>query len=135
MSSLAARQPPITPAVAPIPIVSTTIGAAVDSFYRSGMNSMINARLAQSMTKSTVTTGIIKARYFPNMHVQLPTRIVYLNGIKNLRVYLEREKQAHYATNGISSKRAIDIGVAVLPGVAMTPFSSVLEAYVHDYNH
>ena len=81
--------PPPPPA---IPFVATSIGATVDSFYRSAMNSLLNASLTNN-----------RASFFPNMHIQTPIRVIYLNGIKNLRVYLDREKnewiaQGHDAT-------------------------------------
>ncbi|KAJ1615687.1 cyclic nucleotide-binding-like protein, partial [Pavlovales sp. CCMP2436] len=53
------------------PIVPTSIAAATESFYRSALNSWLNYRL----------TGQ-SAALFPNMHIQLPTRILYINGFK-----------------------------------------------------
>jgi hypothetical protein len=49
---------PTTPVVASIPLFSTTVGATVDSFYRSGMNALLNSRLTNQ-----------KAALFPNMHM------------------------------------------------------------------
>jgi len=95
------------------PIVPTSIAAAIESFYRSMLNSWLNYRL----------TGQAAA-LFPNMHVQLPTRVVYINGFKILRQVLdERVHPEEY-----SHPEAVRWVKAVIPGLAMTPVSSVLEA-------
>jgi CRP-like cAMP-binding protein len=61
------------------PIVAISVAAAVESFYRAALNSILNQKL----------TGVPMASLFPNMHIQVPTRIVYINGFKGIRQYLE----------------------------------------------
>lgn len=56
----------------------------------------------------------------------MPIRIVYINGIKNLRYYLDTQKPA--LLEKIGDKNIVKYGVAIAPGVLMTPFSSLLEA-------
>jgi CRP-like cAMP-binding protein len=62
------------------PIMAISIAAGVESFYRSALNALLNQRL----------TGVKMGSLFPNMHIQLPTRIVYINGFKGLRGYLDK---------------------------------------------
>ncbi|CAN0561743.1 unnamed protein product [Ectocarpus sp. 12 AP-2014] len=50
----------------------STLGAVIESYYRSGFNSWLNAKL----------TGKPPASMFPMFHVQIPTRVVYINGFK-----------------------------------------------------
>ena len=50
----------------------STLGAVIESYYRSGLNSWLNAKL----------TGKPPASMFPMFHVQIPTRVVYINGFK-----------------------------------------------------
>jgi hypothetical protein len=66
----------------------------------------------------------MKLSWFPNMHIQLPTRILYINGFKGLRHQLDLLRKdtitplpSHFA-----------IATACAPGVIMTPISSMLEA-------
>jgi len=99
----------------PIPIVPTTIAASVESFYRSALNAILNARLSGK-----------KASLFPNMHIQIPTRILYINGIKNLRHYLENNIKAEQFPS--VNPTTFKLGLACMPGVIMTPMSSILEA-------
>jgi hypothetical protein len=95
-----------------LPAVS--IAAGIESYYRSALNALLNARL----------TGV-KAEFFPNMHVQVPTRISYICGFKVLRARLDEhvEQADNYAM-----PNAIRWGAAIAPGVIMTPISSILEA-------
>lgn len=62
------------------PVVPTSIAAATESFYRSALNSWLNYRL-------TGQSGAM----FPNMHIQLPTRIAYINGFKLARQLLDEK--------------------------------------------
>lgn len=94
-----------------IPAVS--IAAGIESYYRSAMNAMLNFRL----------TGV-KAEFFPNMHVQVPTRIAYISGFKILRARLDE----HVDADQWSMPQLVQLGTALLPGIVMTPISSVLEA-------
>lgn len=117
MSSLTALPPPFPSSIStaqPIPIVSTSIAASIDSFYRSGMNSFLNRQL--------VKNGNFPL--FPNMHLQLPVRVMYINGMKNLRAYM-----MHLDSSTTTSHSPMKLGMmAILPGVVMTPFISFLEA-------
>jgi hypothetical protein len=85
----------------------------VESYYRSALNSILNYRL----------TGV-KAALFPNMHVQVPTRVLYINGFKGLRALLDR----HVDAESYSYPTAARVGTIVGPGLLMTPVSSFLEA-------
>lgn len=60
------------------------------------------------------------------MHIQTPTRIMYINGIKNIRLYLE-SKKPEWIKQGFD-KSTVQYATAIAPGVLMTPFSSILEA-------
>jgi hypothetical protein len=111
------QQQPAAPPVTPlIPFVATSVGATIDSFYRSSLNAVLNAQL----------TNMKRGALFPNMHIQTPVRVLYLNGIKNLRFYLDREKGTWIA-NGHDPK-LVRAATIFGPGILMTPFSSVLEA-------
>lgn len=90
-----------------------SIAASLESFYRSALNSLLNARL----------TGV-RGSLFPNMHIQIPTRVVYINGIKGFRRYLENAKIAENSSNPDLTR----MGVAIAPGLFMTPVSNILEA-------
>ena len=62
----------VPPKLIPTPsLLSVSAAASVEAFYRSLMNAQINHAL----------TGI-KGPLFPQMHVQLPTRVLYINGFK-----------------------------------------------------
>jgi hypothetical protein len=62
----------VPPKLIPTPsLLSVSAAASVEAFYRSLMNAQINYAL----------TGI-KGPLFPQMHVQLPTRVLYINGFK-----------------------------------------------------
>jgi hypothetical protein len=94
-----------------IPAVS--IAAGIESYYRSAMNSTLNARL----------TGV-KAELFPNMHVQVPTRISYICGFKVLRAKFDE----HVDADTYSMPQLVRWGTTLAPGIIMNPISSVLEA-------
>lgn len=94
-----------------IPAVS--IAAGIESYYRSALNAMLNARL----------TGV-KADLFPNMHIQVPTRIAYICGFKGLRAFFDKHVDPELST----SPTAVRLLTAVSPGIIMTPISSLLEA-------
>jgi hypothetical protein len=92
---------------------AVSIAAGIESYYRSALNAMLNARL----------TGV-KAELFPNMHIQVPVRISYITGFKGLRAFLDTNVDSdlyQYPT-------AVQLAAAVSPGIIMTPISSVLEA-------
>lgn len=77
------------------------------------MNAVLNARL----------TGV-KAELFPNMHVQVPTRIAYISGFKIMRARLDE----HVDAEQWSMPQLVQLGTALAPGIFMTPISSLLEA-------
>lgn len=94
-----------------IPAIS--IAAGIESYYRSALNAMLNARL----------TGV-KADLFPNMHIQVPMRVAYITGFKGIRSALDK----HVHPDKYDSPNAVRLAAAVLPGIIMTPISSMLEA-------
>jgi CRP-like cAMP-binding protein len=96
-----------------INVPAVSIAAGIESYYRSGLNSMLNARL----------TGV-RGDLFPNMHIQVPTRIAYITGFKGLRHVFQKNihaDQYEYPT-------AVRLFEALAPGIIMTPISSLLEA-------
>eukprot|EP00934_Nitzschia_sp_Nitz4_P006328 Nitzschia sp. Nitz4//scaffold230_size58257//19702//21160//NITZ4_006478-RA/size58257-augustus-gene-0.10-mRNA-1//-1//CDS//3329543241//6318//frame0 len=94
-----------------IPAVS--IAAGIESYYRSAMNALLNARL----------TGV-RSELFPNMHIQVPTRISYICGFKILRAQFDERVDAE----GWTYPQLVRLGTTLAPGIIMTPISSVLEA-------
>lgn len=96
-----------------INIPAVAIAAGVESYYRSALNALLNARL----------TGV-RAELFPNMHIQVPTRIAYIAGFKGLRVFLDQNVDPETYSN----PNAVRLLTAVSPGMIMTPISSLLEA-------
>jgi CRP-like cAMP-binding protein len=91
-------------------ITATSLGASIDAFYRSAMNNLINERL----------TGV-RGAFFPNMHIQIPARVFYINGLKQARTQVQDYVQA-------TDSQVLRALGSFVPGVAMCPFSSVLEA-------
>jgi hypothetical protein len=116
-------------------IPAVILAAGVESYYRSALNAQINYAL----------TGI-KASMFPNMHIQVPTRISYILGFKGLRQYIDSNNIVSNPTitattaaaagsstssstsTNTSATNAIRVLAAIMPGVIMTPISSLLEA-------
>ena len=97
-----------------LPLFAVTCAAAVESFYRSGMNAMINAAI----------TGQPRAALFPNMHIQLPVRVLYINGFKGLRYLMDHKIDL----DSLAYPQLAGATLATVPGVVMSPVSSVLEA-------
>jgi hypothetical protein len=56
--------------------------------------------------------------------VQVPTRVVYITGLKQIRFSIEE----HVDFNGFAFPDAARVVAACAPGIIMTPISSVLEA-------
>lgn len=102
------------PADLNVPAVCTA--AAIESFYRSALNSALNRQL----------TGIRHLPLFPSMHVQAPARIAYITGFKWARCALDRHARVDDLPAHL--RAAAGLAVAFAPGVIMTPVSSVLEA-------
>jgi len=96
-----------------INVPAVAIAAGIESYYRSALNAMLNTRL----------TGV-KAELFPNMHVQVPMRIAYITGFKGLRSFFD----SHVHPDQYEYPTAVRLATAVLPGIIMTPISSILEA-------
>lgn len=94
-------------------ITAVSIAAGIECYYRSMMNSLLNARL------SGVTSTL-----FPNMHIQVPSRIFYICGFKELRAKFEK----HIDPDSFENPSAVRWAAAIAPGIIMTPISSVLEA-------
>mmetsp|Transcript_16958 Transcript_16958/g.31704 ORF Transcript_16958/g.31704 Transcript_16958/m.31704 type:complete len:429 (-) Transcript_16958:207-1493(-) len=95
-------------------VPAVAIAAGIESYYRSALNAMLNARL----------TGV-KSDLFPNMHIQVPTRIAYIVGFKGLRTIFDKHVDAESFGDNAT---AVSLATAVAPGILMTPISSVLEA-------
>jgi len=94
---------------------AVAIAAGIESYYRSALNAMLNARL----------TGV-KAELFPNMHIQVPVRVSYIMGFKGMRAMIEEHVDPDkFARFGPST---VGLAMALTPGIVMTPISSVLEA-------
>jgi len=94
-------------------VIAVSIAALCESFYRSGLNAAMNAKLSGQW-----------GALFPNMHIQCPARIAYINGFKGLRQYLDwKIKPDEY-----SSPTVARLGMSFAPGIIMTPLSSMLEA-------
>lgn len=92
---------------------AVSVAASIESFYRSGLNAILLSQL----------TGK-PAAWFPNMHIQLPSRIAYINGFKGLRYIFDQQLDPR----DYSYPQLAGMALAVTPGVVMTPVSSVLEA-------
>lgn len=96
-------------------VTAVMIAAGIESYYRSALNAQINR----------VLTGV-KGEWFPNMHIQVPVRIAYIAGFKGLRTLLDNRVDADTYTS--AQTNWIRLGMALAPGVLMTPVSSLLEA-------
>lgn len=99
----------------PTPYFATSVAASLESFYRSAMNSLLNARL----------TGQPVTSLFPNMTMQIPTRVVYINGFKGIRHFMEK----HVDADNYENPELVRLGEAISPGIIMTPVSGLLEAF------
>jgi CRP-like cAMP-binding protein len=99
------------------PLLVYSIAAGLESFYRSALNTTLNLHLAGQRPSS------IRA-LFPNMHQQIPIRIMYINGFKGIRAYLDSyvdPEKYHFP----DLARFV---MTLTPGLCMTPISSLLEA-------
>jgi len=104
------------------PFLAVSIAASIESFYRAALNSVLNQQL----------TGVKMGALFPNMHIQVPTRILYINGFKGLRQYFDSTVlpylQKTFPEYNEDHPNLFRLSLAIAPGVIMTPISSVLEA-------
>ncbi|CAM9102663.1 unnamed protein product [Ascophyllum nodosum] len=98
----------------PYPLIGVSLGAAIESFYRSSLTAWLNANL----------TGVPPISLFPMLHVQIPARVLYVNGFKMTRSIL----QEHVNPDDYSNPAAVQLGSALVPGLMMTPVSSLLDA-------
>ncbi|KAL9185438.1 hypothetical protein ACHAXT_003215 [Thalassiosira profunda] len=111
-------------------VAAVSVAAAVESYYRSTLNAYLNAAIQSTMSgaKAVVTP----ASMFPDMHVQIPTRVLYINGFKLSRQWLaelvEEPVAAATAVGDETRQNLLNLIPALAPGVLMTPISSVLEA-------
>ena len=115
-----------TPSPPAQPVVKTAYAATalavfIESFYRSAMNNLINARLDGRPAGPP-------ASWFPSMHVQAPTRVFYIMGLKEIRRRAAGVDTPAVAARAGVSDNACRLALAFLPGVVMCPVSSVLEA-------
>ena len=94
-------------------IPACMIAAGIESYYRSALNAFINMSL----------TGQ-KGRLFPNMGVQVPSRIAYILGFKTLRSFTDN----HIHPDNYSNPTLVRLGAVLMPGLIMCPISSMLEA-------
>lgn len=96
---------------------ATTLAATAESFYRSAMNKIMNAQLSGKPLGPFWT-------WFPSMHVQIPTRVMYINGLKEIRrVFGEIETRDRFIPQPLFQTL-----LSFAPGVIMCPVSSILEA-------
>jgi len=102
------------------PLLVYSIAAGVESFFRSALNTILNAHLAGQRI-----TGF--SSLFPNMHQQFIIRIMYINGFKGIRSYLDNHVDPETIDPRISPAFGSFL-IAITPGVCMTPISSLLEA-------
>lgn len=94
-------------------VVATSFAATGESFYRSALNAMLNRRLTHTHTP-----------LFPRMHIQIPTRVVYINGFKGIRGWLDD----HVRPKEYSNPSLVQALKICAPGIIMTPVSGLLEA-------
>jgi hypothetical protein len=95
------------------PFLATSVAASIECFYRSFMSSLMLEKLTGQKTPR-----------FPTMHIQMPTRVLYINGFKGIRYYLDNNVRPESFSNPHLGR----LLVAVAPGLIMTPMSSFLEA-------
>ena len=119
----------LQPTTQKVNIAAVSVAAAVESYYRSALNAYLNAAIQSTMSDSKDHP---RASMFPDMHVQIPMRILYINGFKLSRQWLAdlvEEPMAAATAVGDERRRNILILIpALLPGIFMTPISSILEA-------
>jgi hypothetical protein len=114
-------------------VAAVSVAAAVESYYRSALNAYLNAAIQSTMSNPKAVGAVITpATMFPDMHVQIPTRVLYINGFKLSRQWLaEAVEEPIAAATAVGDERRqnlLNLIPALAPGVLMTPISSVLEA-------
>jgi len=108
-------------------VAAVSVAAAFEAYYRAALNSFMNASLVGREAAGTAL--------FPNMHVQIPTRVAYINGFKATRQWLQgvvTERWAVLESQGLKvpemERYVLRFAPVLLPGVFMTPLSGILEA-------
>jgi hypothetical protein len=99
-------------------IAAVSVAASFEAYYRSLMNALMNANLAKQTS----------VKYFPDMHLQIPTRVFYINGFKATRQWLSDQITIEDSAPEWERQSKL-ISMAVMPGVFMTPVSGFLEAF------
>ncbi|CAN0509573.1 unnamed protein product, partial [Ectocarpus sp. 8 AP-2014] len=61
-------------------------------------------------------------------HVQIPTRVLYINGFKARLTTIRSTLNDYVNPADFANPTAVRLGSALVPGLMMTPVSSVLEA-------
>lgn len=98
---------------------SVSVAAAFEAYYRAAMNGLLNATLVRAE----------QTTLFPNMHVQIPTRVLYINGFKASRQFLAEAVDNRIDDSmPLYQRQAMLLAPALLPGIIMNPISGVLEA-------
>lgn len=95
-----------------INFLATTVAASLESFYRSALNSVLNRRLTK-----------VAGPLFPDMHVQIVSRVLYINGLKGIRQFFSTYDVTMHPYPEFSR-----LLIAMAPGLIMCPVSSMLEA-------
>lgn len=95
---------------------AVAVASVVESYFRSALNSVLNQQLSG-----------VSAPLFPNMHVQVPARVLYITGFKSLRALFDKHIDPdQWSTH--SARVAVRFSTTIAPGLVMTPISSILEA-------
>lgn len=110
------RTPLLSQRPTEINFAAVSVAAVTESYYRSALNSLLNQRLSG-----------ISSPLFPNMHVQVPARVLYIAGFKGLRAMFDQHIDPDQ-WNTHASRTAVRFANMFAPGIVMTPISSVLEA-------
>mmetsp|Transcript_987 Transcript_987/g.2895 ORF Transcript_987/g.2895 Transcript_987/m.2895 type:complete len:536 (-) Transcript_987:30-1637(-) len=123
-----AYEPPplLAPPAHRVNVAAVAVAAAFEAYYRAALNALLNASVSSTSSGSLASASA--STLFPNMTVQIPTRMFYINGFKLLRQALDDWT----ATLGTVDWR-YGLIPALAPGVLMTPASSVLEACNAEY--
>eukprot|EP00127_Corallochytrium_limacisporum_P006263 Clim_evm7s224 gene=Clim_evmTU7s224 len=102
-----------------IPLSATAVAATFESFFRSALNALMNQAL------TSTKKGATKIEYFPQMHIQVPSRVLYICGFKGLRQAFENKIEV---ADMYSHPILMRLGFVCAPGIIMSPISSILEA-------
>ena len=123
-------------------VAAAFVAAVVDLYCRSALGSFLNAAIQSAMAKdggaaSAATSPVKKsgldvAKMLPEMHVHIPTRVVYINGCKLSRQWLARLMEEPVAAATVRGDKGVRSSCmlvpSLLPRALMTPALIVLEA-------